>query len=334
MTQESQGKPRRRFFWPAAAGIALIGMVLVWLATRWGAYLGDDSYYYIHPTRMALEGSGFSPSPFFAPGLPVVMLILGWLGADLIVGFRFLNIFLFGLNLVLVGLILRKMGLRLGFIIWGMMLIAVVDVFIEAHGHAMSEPLYLIFVLAAILTLLLYFDRRHWGWLAGSVLLAVAANLTRYAALPLVPTIVMVLLMFDHDRPDGREKSFLRRMLLALGYGLAATLPLAVYLVRNRLVSGRLTRYESFSIPPLTQDRIRWFLYSIESWFIPGRFIKGREFLTGLFLVGVILLLMGTFWWLHKKRIKKGEVTFFNKSVALWILFIFFNFVFRQKIRT
>jgi hypothetical protein len=333
MTENNRALVRNRVFWPAVVGAAVIGMILVGLATRWGAYLGDDSYYYIQPAQAALAGEGFSPSTFFGPGLPVVMLALGGLGVDLVAGIRFLNIFLFGLNLVLVGLILRKMGLRLGFILWGMLLIAVVDVFIEAHGHAMSEPLYLTFALAAILTLLIYFDRQHWGWLVGSALLAGAANLTRYAALPLVPTIALTLFLFDCDRSDGSKYPFWRRILLALGYGLGAILPLAAYLFRNRLVSGRLTRYESFSIPPLARDRIRWFLYNIESWFVPGRFLKGREFLAGLLILGVLFVAGGLFWGFHRKRIQEGNVKFLSKGMSIWALFIFFNVLMLYLVR-
>jgi hypothetical protein len=308
-------------FWLAVGGIALLGMGLVWAATRWGAFLGDDSYYYVQPAQAALAGDGFSPSPFFAPALPFLMLVLGWLGADLVIAFRLLNAALFGVNLVLTALILREWNLRPGFVLWGVGLVAVVDVFIETHGWAMSEPLYLTFTLGAILCLLKYLRADRWTWLLGCTLLAAAANLTRYAALPLVPAVGLALLVLDSRRDLGR------RLVRAVVFGLAAVLPLAGYLLRNRLMSGRLTRYEAFRIPPLSGEKLRWFLYSIESWFIPGRFIKGREILAGVVLVVVILGAMFLFRFLHRDVPSGKKSPVFSPGTLVWGLFIVFNLV-------
>ncbi len=327
MPAEKSKRLSKSLFWLFLGLIAVVGMVLVFLATRWGAFLGDDSYYYIAPARAALAGEGFMPSPYFGPGLPFVMLVLGWLGVPLVPAIRFLNVALFGLNLVLLGLILRKMGLRLSLTLWVVSLVAVVDVFVEAHSHAMSEPLYLTFTLAAFLTLLQYLKRGGWGWLLGCALASAAASLTRYAALPIVPTVAVVLLIYD------RRHRFGRRLLNAVGFGLVAVLPLGAYFLRNRLVSGRLTRYESFSIPPLGRDKLRWLLYSIESWFIPGRFVKGREFLAALILALILLAVAIGFWLLHRKAIKAQARPFFTPGLAMWAVFILFNLAMLYLVR-
>ena len=64
---------RNRPLLPAAGDLALAGILLVLLNTRLGAYLSDDTYYYIYPARDLLAGKGFHPSYIFAPLFPMVL---------------------------------------------------------------------------------------------------------------------------------------------------------------------------------------------------------------------------------------------------------------------
>ncbi|TLN26987.1 prolipoprotein diacylglyceryl transferase, partial [bacterium] len=79
---------KRRFPLLLMLGLAAVGVALVLYATRWGAFLSDDSYWYILPAEQALHGQGYHPTRSFAPGLSMMLTLLGGLGLQPLVAVR------------------------------------------------------------------------------------------------------------------------------------------------------------------------------------------------------------------------------------------------------
>lgn len=276
--------------------LALCGVALVLLNTRWGAYLSDDTYYYIFPAQELLAGRGFNPSYIFGPMFPLVLAGVSLTGANVLAAVRWLNAILFGVNIFLVGSITRRLNVPAGFSMLAAGLVLLSDVVAEAHGWAMSEALGFTFLLLSLVFCLdLLMSKRRLYWWA-MVIAAGLAVLTRYASIPLIGAIVLVLLAF----PAG--KRFISRMTDAVLFGALSLAPLAMYWVRNQFVSGHPIRYLSFVSVPFTQDQLTWFMYNWFSLFIPGRFLRGKEIVAGLIIIAAILFLVSGLVWFFRKK--------------------------------
>jgi hypothetical protein len=297
-------------------------MALVALSTRWGAFLSDDSYYYIQPARDALSGRGFSPSPIFGPFLPASLTALGWLGLDPIDGIRLLNIGLFGASIALVALILRQLGVMPGFALLGALLIALSDNTIEAYSWAMSEALGITFSLFALLLALRYMKLRTWPWLLGSALAVAVAVLSRFAALPVAAAIGLWLLIWP------RDESLFRRARQAAIFALLSLAPFGVYVLRTRLMLGRPFYYaEYISNTPFTLKNLVWYLYNSLSWFIPGRLLRDREIPIAVGLGLALAAAAAAVYLIVRRNRPGGTAKFFIPGIALLLLFILFNYL-------
>ena len=67
----------QKAFFPLLLLLSLAGILLILYATRWGAALSDNSYYYIKPARDMLAGQPYRLSPHYAPRCRTGWLPLG-----------------------------------------------------------------------------------------------------------------------------------------------------------------------------------------------------------------------------------------------------------------
>lgn len=299
-------------------GLALTGVVLVLVNTRLGAYLSDDSYYYIYPARDLLAGKGFHPSYIFAPLFPVVLAGASLLGIEALDAARWLNAILFGVNIYLSGRVAQRTGAPAAFALLASGLVLLADVVIEAHGWVMSEALSFTFMLLALnwcLAFLSSGQRRFW-WLAAGA--AVLTTLSRYAAVPLIASAALTLLVF------GPNKKIFERLKSALLFGIVSLIPVALYWLRNQLVSGHPVRYQRFIYEPLTEGQITWFFYHWTSLFVPGRYLRGHEVLAGLAAGAAAAAALAVLGWYYRKQWREMENGPFRRGVfllaATWVM--------------
>jgi hypothetical protein len=197
------------------------------------------------------------------------------------------------------------------------LLVLLSDVLLQMHGWAMSEALYLTFILAAVSLLVLYFNKPTYTRLVIAAVASGLACLTRYAALPAIMALVIGLLVYDAGRP------LLRRVWRGCIYAAITLLPLSAYLIRNVLVSGQATRYEHFAIPSFTIARLTWYVYNTLSWFIPGRLIKGHEILASILFA--ILLTFSVAMYLKICRTTTSKPVKLSPVILLLIAFVVLN---------
>ena len=306
-------------YWIALVLFMFVGMGFVYLSTHFGAFLSDDSYYYIQPARAALQGNGFNPSPYFAPLVPAVLVLLGWFKIEPLSAIRYMNVFLFGFNILLTWIIIKQTKVSDFFAGFVTLLVLLADVLLEMHGWAMSEALYMTCILAAIVLLFLYLNHPTTLRLIIAASVMALACLTRYAALPAVPVFIITLLVYDTKHP------FLHRVWRGCIYGAISLAPLSLYFVRNLRLSGLITGYVRFEIPPINLSRLSWYLYNTLSMFIPGRLIKGHEILAGIlssvFLIAIIIVYL---WLRHKTGSRIGPIP---ANIFALIAYVVLNFL-------
>jgi hypothetical protein len=283
--------------------IALLGALVVWWSTRWGAGLSDDSFQYISAARNVAAGRGLTyplgdgsltSMVHFPPLYSVLLCGFELFGIDALVGSRWVNVFLFALHLLLLGLILLRATRSMSLSILGSAIVMTSRVLIEVHAWAMSEGLYLLMSLGAIYLLMRYLGNPKPRWLFAMAVVTGAAFLTRYIGFALVLSVGLMILTHDPRPWRGKVKN--------LGvFSLISLTPMTMWMVRNLILSGAASD-RSFAWHPPRHNQLLRGLNTALIWFIPGRFVHGNEIALSfvLFLIGVIAL--GILLWNRHRR--------------------------------
>jgi 4-amino-4-deoxy-L-arabinose transferase-like glycosyltransferase len=248
------------------------------LLTDKGLGIGSDSAVYLAGAENLLAGKGFvwrggdqEPQPItHYPPLYSMVLSAGLrLNASPESVARGLNAFLMGANTWLVGALVGLLSSSGIAAVFGALVFAVSKETLGLHSWAMSDPLYLFFVLlsltGAVQTVSVRSGRgtRLVMWIAASL-----AFLTRYVgvstmAVPVVATLAI-----------GKTKR--ERAVKAAGALTLAMLPGLSWLARNQWLAGSLANRNAGIYP----QGVAWWQelgQVIESWFLPGRIVERFE---------------------------------------------------------
>lgn len=273
--------------------LAVSGTFLVLYATPQGLSLSDDSIAYIAGARSILAGEGYreawlasnQPVTHFPPGFSSVLALVGISGLDPLRGTRFVNSLIFGANIFLLGLIGWRMTKSKVAGILLATLFLVNGALFRVHTTAMSEPLYILFTLAAFLTFWHYFEKQSEstaksakdakeekklgvlrvlggpnGFLFAISILTAFAYLTRYAGLALFATFLFSLFIL-HDT--------WRKRLTSAGIFLAGFIPFVLaWGIRNRLLTDNATNRQ-LVYHPISAENIETAIYNVSSFLMP-----------------------------------------------------------------
>ncbi len=222
--------------------LALVGIAIFIHATPEGLALNDDSIAYIAGARSILNGQGYreawlrsnEPMTHWPPGFPGMLAFIGWLmKIDPLRAARALNGAIFGLNSVLMAYLAWRMTRsRLGGILASVLFILNASL-LEIHVNAMSEPLYMFLTLLGFSTFDLYFDKKKFPFLVLTGMLVGLAYLSRYAAVSLLATLLVVLFIF-HEKWKKRVSSAILLLISALPF-------ILLWSYRNYAVTGNAT---------------------------------------------------------------------------------------------
>jgi 4-amino-4-deoxy-L-arabinose transferase-like glycosyltransferase len=199
---------------------ALVASLLAWISTRWGVGTSPDSVQYLLGARSLLSGSAVVDLPRQWPPLyPVVLAIAGAACGDLLLGARVLHALLFGLNVLLFGLLLwERRGTAWVPVVAGALAFCLSPVLYLLHHMAWSESLFLGLLLAHWLFLARGADRSRAALALAGVLLGLAL-LTRYAGIAFV---IASALWLACQPPAGRRGIAAAAILLATALALPA----------------------------------------------------------------------------------------------------------------
>lgn len=311
----------RYYFFIILGFQALIASLLVIYVTPAGAGLANDSTAYIAGARSILNGTGYSDIWLLAPFEPIthypplysIFLAFGGLfGVDPLRGARAMNMVLFGLNNVLVGLLVWRATRKPLFAIWALLMFELGAMFLRAHVYAMSEALFIFMMLAALNLTQIYIETKKSFWILLIGFFSGLAVLTRYSGLALLPPIMVGLIFLNHGWKDQVKVSVM--------YLASAMLTVLPWFVRNSLNAGNATN-RSLQFHPITRGNTDIGVYNLSHLFIPIENLRQPIFKSGAWewILGAafaILCLLALGMFIQLIRAKQRD----NGKVFLFIL--------------
>ena len=292
-----------RLFLPLLILLGGVGVLFVLYATRWGAALSDDSYFYIKPARDILAGLAPGFSPHYPPGLPLLLVPIGWLGIDPQAGIRLLNAACFGVNIALGGWLVRGITRSSLIALGAALLLLLAQPLLEVHSWAMSEALFITLMLATVICLGAYLQKGKIGWLLAGALLAGLSGVTRYAGIATIAAGAAGLLLIPMTY--GSPRGLLRHLADAIGFGLLSGLIYAIYPLTYPGASGQVSGASSFHLALPGIGSITDLFYNTILWVMPGRLARGHEVLVFLGLLAALAILVFLFAFLRKDPFRR-----------------------------
>jgi hypothetical protein len=259
----------RNTFWIFLATLAMLAILLCGVVTsKYGAGISSDSTKYLSVAQNLLEGNGLVDHKG-APLLswpPLYSMILAGLslitGLDVFVAGWYFNVFLYGLNVFLSGVIFYRVFLEKRLYAY----LACLFVFLSLsalriHADISSDPFYLTLTLGFLIAVDDYVRKRSYRAFAWMVLFSVLAPLQRYVGLAIAVTAEIVILIEN-------RKSI--RIWLRDGFilGFLSVLPIGWWLiVHNMIMHGSL--WGLASQPVDVSENISLALTKMLHWFFP-----------------------------------------------------------------
>ena len=222
------------------AAVAALGAVLV-LARQvpFGVGLHWDSGNYLASARSLLAGEGFREysGAVYVSWPPLYPLVLAVASLDVMDPLDVagpVNAALFGLTVFVVGQYLRRRLKSRFLVVWAALAIALAAPLAGQAAIAMAGAAFILLVTLTLIHTDAFLANGRTSSLVWAGACAALAWQTRYLGAALLAAVTVMLLSQRGARP-------LQRVRRAAGFALLAGAPMAVWLVRNRLVSGTFT---------------------------------------------------------------------------------------------
>jgi hypothetical protein len=197
--------------------LAIAGAVSLARSTPYGLGLVNDSAAYLGGAMNLKQGDGYTrisgggeikPITHFPPLYSILIAGISMTGIDIFQAVRILNIALFALSVILIGISVYIISASAPFAIFGASLLAFSDLHLEIYAVALSESLFLVLMLAAYLLLARNINSDRWIWLILAGLMLGLAYLTRYAAVSLWITAILALILLGiKTKPRGNTST-------------------------------------------------------------------------------------------------------------------------------
>ena len=259
----------RNTFWIFLSAVSFLAILLAGIATsKYGAGVSSDATKYLSVAQNLLDGNGLydhkgGPLLSWPPLYSMLLAALSRLtGLDVFVAGWYFNVFLFGLNVFLSGVILsRVFPDKLLYAYLATLFVFLSISSLRIHANISSDPFYLTLTLGFLVAVHDYITRRSYLAFAWMVLFSILGPLQRYVGLAITVTAEIVILVEN-------RKSI--RTLLRDGFvlGMASALPIAWWLlVRNVMTYGSL-----YGVGPQVVDvwaNTSMALTKMLHWFVP-----------------------------------------------------------------
>lgn len=273
--QGGPGKARRRIdgFALLCVLAAATGAAHLWLrASTWGLALNNDGVMYLAAAESLAAGAGLvnlegDPLTGYAPFFPMLLAFLSLFGIEALTAGRIVNIAAFGLIILASGLYLgrrlKSRPLALG------AAVVIMTSLVLSHWFSsfLSEPLFILLTLLALIALDAFLRRWRQGASGGAVFLAMSvlcvgiAAITRWAGVALIFAAPLII--------AARCKPWRAGLKLATLYGFFASVPLAIALGRNWAVSATLTGPRPLASGQLLSDSLQQTAQELGRWLVP-----------------------------------------------------------------
>lgn len=280
-------RPDRLTLLLAALSLLAAGIVLAREAT-WGPALPGDPVNYVAVARHLLAGEGFTgyaggPYADWAPLWPLLLAAASLSLADPLDVVGPLNAAFLALTVFAAGSWLRRRLRSTFLVVWGWLALALSVPLIKVGSSGFSEPALVLFTTLALSRADRYLEAGGRAILAQAALFTALACLTHYLGGALIPSIAAILLLQRGSLLSERA----RRLALFIA---VAVLPVALWMLRNLLLTGELTgerAYRTLALP----DILGRLLAVPRGWIVPLERLDFADPL-GWFLSAATLLLL------------------------------------------
>lgn len=229
---------RPRVFTSLLIAIAILGMVHLLIRTStYGAAVAGDSVRYLSAAENFAAGKGWiiydgRPILTFPPFFSMLLGFISLFGIEPIDAGRFVNIAAFGAIIAISGLYLGR-NIRSRLLALGVAVVIMTSYyFSDFCSHVLTEPLFILFSLLALMPLGSVSDRRgEKRALALSALFAALASAIRYIGVTAIVAAVLVISM-RRGKPMGAKLKD------AFIYAVFSSIPITLFSAFNYAVSG------------------------------------------------------------------------------------------------
>jgi len=310
--------------------LSLIGVLTVHFVAKQGIGNTADAAVYIGVADSLLRGQGLNvpfgqaepyPMTHFPPLFPALIAAVGFFGMDPQNAAKWIQSFLFGANIFLVGVIIKKNAPgSLWASLCGCFIILSSMTLFRIHLFALSEPLFIFLGFLGLFLLAEYSHNARKSFLIAAATAIGLAALTRYIGVALIATGAVGVLLHN-------SRTYPRRIRDSIAFSVISSYPMALWLIRNYHVSGSGTD-RTLVAHPISLVHIKYALRTISIWILPDR-IPGIT-------AGIILLLaVSGLLFLNITRLRKeGSRNGIDKNERpsesisfLLCIFIFFYFL-------
>ncbi len=317
---------KRNTFLVSLCIVSLLGASSLIFATKLGVGTAYDSAIYIGAARNLLDGKGLTipfisneaePMTHYPPLFPVLLSAIGFLGIDPMAAARWVNVFVFGANIFLVGLVISRFTHGSPWTaLFGSLLTASSAVVLWIHLWASTDPLFILLGLAGIFLMHEYLEKKGQPLLICSAVLIALAFLTRYSGIALVCTGAIGILLLS-------PKTLFEKARDSCVFLAISSLPVALWLVRNVALSGNATD-RSAAFHPITATHLRLALENISAWILPTSVPDTIRMISALMFVTVAAA-AHVFLSLRKKKQAEGDAAThypsrFHSLAAIFII--------------
>jgi hypothetical protein len=288
--------------------------IIFYLINTYGISLTPDSSYYISVARHLANGDGFigyNNEPFVlqAPLYPLIFaLIKTMFGVDPLVSAGIVNSIIFGLIIYLSGSILLKHISSFFIALMGILVVACSFVLIKFFLFALTEPLFILFILLYIYYINKYLTTGKKSTLIIFSIFAALACLTRYVGIVLILSGIITIISWKNNSAKNR----IRELIVFL---LISSLPISLWIVRNYFISHTFLGQRYASSFTFSENLI-FFSNTILHWFVNFK-LDSKD------LIPVILILTTLAYITINKLFKKDGNAFNSSMVNQLLLFIF-----------
>ncbi|MBF0504801.1 MAG: glycosyltransferase family 39 protein [Candidatus Omnitrophica bacterium] len=296
--------------------LSLAGVSLLLIATSlWGANLDADSVFYLLMARL-FENPHLNKDMLgmflchFPPLFPWVLSRWHVIGVDPLQGARLMNSALFGLNILLFGILTKKytrsawLGLSAA-----LLMLSAPDV-VDIHLKAMSEPLFIFFMLIWLLLFMEYLKNPRWPVLILSSMIAASAVMTRFAGVPMVATGLFGILFLNQG------KGIINRCIHAAVFVFTPCLCLLLYTRLSYIEDSPLQRH--FAFHPVDLVFFRDLAAKFCGWFLAPQMPVSSNEKALLFGIGIACCLSRLFF---RKRANFSKLSILGAAfIGLYIL--------------
>ncbi len=297
---------------------ALGAALFLWGTAPHGIGIRTDSVAYLWSAKDLARGIGlgtldafghFKPLNHFPPLYPILLAAFEGFKIDGMVGARWLGALFVVLLIFLFGLLISRLtNSSFWFPTIGVLVLLSMPAFWETNLYAMTEPLYLTCSLAGFICLDNYSTTSKRRWLLIAALLFGASFLTRYIGISVIA--VGLLFLLFQKKIEARYK-----LLDSVILGSISVIPMLIWLVRNKLLTGSETNRDIYFVPITTQE-LKFTYESLMTWVEP---IRASIKINLIYLIILLISLMVSYLILRRR----GSLLEPTTTKLAWLLTLY-----------